>query len=181
MKRRPRPDSRVADLLASLPPEARARLRESPQPGWISPMLATLTYRRFSDPNWLFELKFDGERCLAFRNGTSVNLFSRNQKLLNNTYPEIAEAIGSQALDSFIVDGEIVAFDGDVTSFSRLQRRMQITDPVAARLTGVEVFYYIFDVPYLARYDTTAVALRHRKALVEHALSFAYPLLLTTD
>src|SRR5207237_2755154 len=94
MKRRPRPDSRVADLLASLPPEARARLRESPQPGWISPMLATLTYRRFSDPNWLFELKFDGERCLAFRNGSSVRLFSRNQKLLNNTYPEIAEAIG---------------------------------------------------------------------------------------
>ena len=89
------PDTRVADLLSSLPLEARARLRESPQPEWISPMLATLTYQRFSDPNWLFELKFDGERCLAFRNGSSVKLFSRNQKLLNNTYPEIADAIGS--------------------------------------------------------------------------------------
>src|SRR4030081_261485 len=124
-------DTRVADLLASLSPEARARLRRSPPPEWINPMLATLTHRRFSDPNWLFELKFDGERCLAFRHGNSVKLFSRNQKLLNNTYPEIADAIGSQALDNFVADGEIVAFDGDVTSFSRLQRRMQITDPVA--------------------------------------------------
>src|SRR5438309_5091371 len=180
MKRRPRPDSRVADLLASLPPEARARLRESPQPGWISPMLATLTYRRFSDPNWLFELKFDGERCLAFRNGNSVKLFSRNQKLLNNTYPEIADAIGSQRLDNFVVDGEIVAFDGDVNSFSRLQRRMQITDPVAARLTGVEIFYYIFDMPYLAGNDTTAVGQRYRKTLLEHALAFDDPLRFTT-
>src|SRR6266550_4892913 len=94
-------DRRVADLLASLPPEARARLRESPQPEWINPMLATLTHRRFSDPNWLFEPKFDGERCLAFRNGSSARLYSRNQKLLNNTYPEIAEAIAAQALDNF--------------------------------------------------------------------------------
>src|SRR4030081_2131732 len=96
-------DTRVRDLLASLPPEARARLKESPQPAWISPMLATLTYRRFSDPNWLFELKFDGERCLAFRNGSSVKLYSRNQKPLNNTYPEIADGITSQALDNFVV------------------------------------------------------------------------------
>ena len=168
-------DTRVADLLASLPPEARARLRESPQPAWINPMLATLTHRRFSDPNWLFEPKFDGERCLAFRKGGSVRLFSRNRKVLNGTYPEIVDAIASQTLDNFVVDGEIVAFDGDVTSFSRLQRRMQITDPIAARLTGVDVFYYIFDVPHLAGYDATAVGLRHRKLLLAGALSFDDP------
>ena len=168
-------DTRVADLLASLPPEARARLRESPQPEWINPMLATLTHRRFSDPNWLFEPKFDGERCLAFRKGGSVRLFSRNRKVLNGTYPEIVDAIASQTLDNFVVDGEIVAFDGDVTSFSRLQRRMQITDPIAARLTGVDVFYYVFDVPHLAGYDATAVGLRHRKLLLAGALSFDDP------
>ena len=138
-------------------------------------MLATLTHRRFSDPKWLFELKFDGERCLAFRNGSSVRLFSRNQKLLNNTYPEIGDAIAAQALDNFVVDGEIVAFDGAVTSFSRLQRRMQITDPIAARMTGVEVFYYVFDAPYLTGYDTTALGLVHRKAALERALSFEDP------
>src|SRR5216683_6791723 len=125
--------------------------------------------------NWLFELKFDGERCLAFRKGGSVRLFSRNRKLLNNTYPEIADAVGSQAFDNFVVDGEIVAFDGNVTSFSRLQRRMQITDPIAARLTGVDVFYYVFDVPHLAGYDATAVGLRHRMLLLAGALSFDDP------
>src|SRR5260370_18696691 len=143
-------------------------------------MLATLTHRRFSDPKWLVELKFDGERCLAFRNGSSVRLFSRNQKLLNNSYPEIGAAIAAQALDNFVVDGEIVALDGDVTSFSRLQHRMQITDPIAARMTGVEVFYYVFDAPNLAGYDTTAVGLRHRKAALERALSFEDPLRFTT-
>ena len=174
------PEVRLAGPLNRLPAEARARLRPSPHPDWISPMLATLTHRRFSDPNWLFELKFDGERCLAFRNGSSVRLFSRNQKRLNNTYPEIADAIAAQPLDNFVVDGEIVAFDGDVTSFARLQRRMQNTDPVAARMTGVEVFYYVFDVPYLAGYDTTAVALRHRKLVLERALIFDDPLRFTT-
>ena len=174
------PDLRVADPSESLPPEARACLHRRPQPDWIDPMLATLTHRRFSDPNWLFELKFDGERCLAFRNGGSVRLFSRNRKPLNNTYPEIADALGGQALDSFVVDGEIVAFDGEVPSFSRLQHRMQLTDPVAALKTGVEVFYYVFDVPYVAGYDTTAVGLRHRKALLAEALAFADPLRYTT-
>ena len=174
------PDARLADLVASLPPAARALLKERPQPDWINPMLATLTYRRFSDPNWLFELKFDGERCLAFRNGGNVKLFSRNQKLLNNTYPEIAGAIGSQTLDNFVLDGEIVAFEGDVTSFSKLQRRMQIMDPVAARMAGVEVFYYVFDTPYIAGYDTTALGLRYRKTLLHEALSFEDPLRYTT-
>jgi bifunctional non-homologous end joining protein LigD len=170
---------RVADLLASLPPEARSRLRKSRQPEWINPMLATLTHRRFSDPNWLFEPKFDGERCLAFRSGSNVRLFSRNRKLLNNAYPEIAEALGAERVDDFVVDGEIVAFDGDVTSFSRLQRRMQLNDPVAARMTGIEVFYYVFDVPYAVGFDTTSVGLRQRKALLRRALSLDDPLRFT--
>jgi DNA ligase D-like protein (predicted ligase) len=139
-------------------------------------MLATLTYRRFSDPNWLFEPKFDGERCLAFRAGNMVRLFSRNRKLLNGTYPEIADAIGALARNDCVVDGEIVAFDGDVPSFSRLQRRMQLTDPVAARNTGVDVVYYLFDTPYVAGYDITAVALRHRKVVLARTLSFVDPL-----
>ena len=60
------------------------------------------------------------------------------------------------------------------------RRRMQMTDPIAARLTGVEVFYYVFDIPYMAGYDTTAVGLRHRKTLLHKALSFEDPLRYTT-
>ena len=55
-------------------------------------MLATLTDEPFSREGWLFEPKLDGERCLVFRNETKLELYSRNQKLLNTKYPELVEA-----------------------------------------------------------------------------------------
>ena len=78
--------------LHGLPAEAKARLRERAQPRWVAPMLATLTDQRFSREGWLFEPKWDGERCLAFRRGRDLSLFSRNRKRLNDKYPEIAAA-----------------------------------------------------------------------------------------
>jgi ATP-dependent DNA ligase len=53
----------------------------SRQPGWLEPELATLTEDRFSDPAWLFERKFDGERCLAFRAGQQLRLMTRNRQV----------------------------------------------------------------------------------------------------
>src|ERR1700716_4543178 len=100
--------------LHGLPAEAKARLRERAQPKWIAPMLATLTDERFSRDGWLFEPKWDGERCLAFRRGQDLNLFSRNQIQLNAKYPEVVEAIYQQETTSFIADGELVAFDGAI-------------------------------------------------------------------
>ncbi len=82
-------------------------------------MLATLTKERFSDPAWIFERKLDGERCLAFRRGNEVRLLSRNQKLLDNHYPEIADALAGQPGPDLVVDGEIVAFSEGQTDFSR--------------------------------------------------------------
>jgi ATP-dependent DNA ligase len=52
----------------------------------------------------------------------------------------------------------------------------RVADPVAARLTGVDVFYYVFDLPYVAGYDTTDAGLRHRKVLLSETLSFRDPL-----
>jgi len=57
----------------------------------MSPMLAILTDERFSDPNWLFERKLDGIRCLAFKKGPRVTLLSRNRARKNATYPELVE------------------------------------------------------------------------------------------
>lgn len=126
-----------------LDPEARERLRPQEQPDWISPMLATLTYVHFSDPDWIYERKLDGERALAFRKKDTARLMSRNKKDLYAPYPEVVEALGALEAEDFIVDGEIVAFEGHCTSFSRLQGRMQIKDPDEARATGIEVFYYL--------------------------------------
>lgn len=139
-------------------------------------MLATLTRDYFSDPDWVFERKLDGERCLAFREGKELRLLSRNRKELNDTYPEMVEALRKQKAGDFIVDGEIVTFEGAVTSFSRLQQRMQLRDPEEALQSGVPVFYYIFDLLYLDGHDTTQVPLRHRKALLKRALRFKDPL-----
>src|SRR4030088_3098182 len=81
------------NLLDGLLAEAKARIRNRAQPKWVAPMLATLTDEVFSRQGWLFEPKWDGERCLAFRSGRDLNLFSRNRIRLNAKYPEVIEAI----------------------------------------------------------------------------------------
>jgi DNA ligase D-like protein (predicted ligase) len=149
-----------------------ADLRQTSQPDWVEPMLAILTDERFSDPGWIFERKLDGERCLAFRKGQRVELYSRNRKRLNDRYPELVEALGAHALPRLIVDGEIVAFEHGQPSFARLQGRMQLRDPDQARRSGIAVFLYLFDILYLDRYDTSHLALRDRKALLSEELSF---------
>ncbi|WP_163760847.1 non-homologous end-joining DNA ligase [Mycobacterium botniense] len=154
----------------------RALLREEPVPDWAPPMLATLTEKRFSDPQWIFETKFDGERCLAFRDGDRVRLRSRNRHLLNGTYPELVDALGTQGPSRFVVDGEIVAFRGRHTSFARLQARMGITDPQRARATGIAVFYYLFDLLHLEGKAVTALPLIWRKQLLRDAFEFRDPL-----
>jgi ATP-dependent DNA ligase len=114
------------NLLGRLPADAKARPRKGAQPKWVAPMSATLTDEVFSRQGWLFEPKWDGERCLAFRRGRDLDLFSRNRIRLNAKYPEVVEAIYQQQATSFIADGEIVTFDGDITSFAKLQARMQV-------------------------------------------------------
>jgi bifunctional non-homologous end joining protein LigD len=159
-------------LFDDLPADARARLRKRTQPSWFPPMLATLVHQAFSREGWLFEQKLDGERCLVFRNGEQLNLFSRNHQLLNLRYPELVEAFQVQKEESFIVDGEIVAFKGGLTSFTKLQQRMQVQQPSAQLRRRVPVWFYAFDLMYLASYDTREVPLRYRKDLLAKALDF---------
>ncbi len=166
--------------LKELAEEEREALKRRKQPSWTEPMLATLADEPFSDDNWIFERKLDGERCLVFREDGDVTLYSRNKKNLNNTYPEICDALDNQSVDTFIVDGEIVAFSGGRTSFSRLQRRMQIDDPDEARASSIAVYYYVFDVLHLQGYDCTGLALRVRKRVLKRALSFTRPMRYTT-
>src|ERR1051325_2105146 len=166
-------------LLDRLPPDARAKLRKAKQPDWFVPMLATLTEEHFSRKGWLFEPKLDGVRCLVFRNASGVNLYSRNQKLLNSKYPELVEAFRKQKAAAFIVDGEIVAFENGITSFAKLQQRMQIQEPSQDLRRRVPVWFYAFDLLFLGAYDLRQVPLRHRKSLLGVALKFEEPLRLT--
>jgi bifunctional non-homologous end joining protein LigD len=167
---------RFDDPLKRLSPKARQRLVASAPPSWVEPMLATLTKKRFSDPAWIFERKLDGERCLAFRTGKEARLLSRNRQVLNDHYPEIADALANQAGPDLVVDGEVVALSAGETDFSLLERRMEVADPNRARRSGIAVFHYLFDIVYLDGFDLTALALRDRKRLLRASVSFRGPL-----
>ena len=166
----------MRDLLSQLPPEERRKIVKAEQPEWTEPMLATLTRERFSSPDWIFERKLDGARVLAYKSGDIVRLLSRNKKLLTGTYPEVAEALMVQPETSFILDGEVVAFKGEQTSFEVLQGRIGVSNPEEARKRGVEIFYYIFDILYMAGYDLTSLPLVARKELLRRALVYKDPL-----
>lgn len=162
----------MTEYFKGLSKEEKGRLKKSQQPDWIAPMLAILTDKRFSDPNWTYERKFDGERALAFRNGKKVELLSRNHKAIGHTYPELVDALSHQACKDFVVDGEVVTFENGVTSFSRLQQRMQIKDPQKARASNVAVYFYLFDILHLDGYALDRLHLRTRKGLLKGAISF---------
>jgi DNA ligase D-like protein (predicted ligase) len=166
----------VTSLLDRLPDEQRALVRRQPRPEWTEPMLATLTDKRFSDPDWIYERKLDGERVLALAGGGRVRLLSRNRKALNGTYPEVAESLAAQDVADFVADGEVVAFEGSRTSFARLQGRMQIHDPARARDTGIAVHCYLFDLIHLDGQALSRLPLRTRKSLLRRAIEFSEPL-----
>jgi bifunctional non-homologous end joining protein LigD len=142
----------------------------TPLPDRVEPMKAVLTDERFSDPDWIFERKLDGIRCIAIKAEQRVRLLSRNHLSLNSRFPEIVEALEGDPATQLVVDGEVVAFDGAQTSFARLQQRGE---------RPVSVFYYVFDVLHAGGEDTTALPLRERKALLRTLLGFHGPVRLT--
>lgn len=150
-----------------------------PHPDWLSPMKAVLTDDRFSDPDWIFERKLDGVRLLLFKHGDDVRLLTRNRKDRSSAYPELVGALARQSVDDIVLDGEVVAFDGRQTSFSRLQGRMQLQDPDEARRTGIAVYGYLFDVLHVDGRDLRDLPLRDRKRVLRAAVDFEDPLRFT--
>ena len=145
-------------------------------PSWAQPQLATLTKDRFSDPQWLFERKLDGERLLAFRDASGVRLLTRNDRDVTATFPEVADALRAQQADGFVVDGEVVAFRDGQTSFSRLQQRLGVAHPAPGLIEDFPVTYYIFDVLFAGGHDIRRLPQRERKERLSALLDFTGPL-----
>jgi DNA ligase D-like protein (predicted ligase) len=127
-------------------------------------MLATLTDRRDFDDHWLLERKFDGERCVARKEGSEVRLWSRNAKDLTSAYPEVRNAVVVQRSRDLLLDGEVVAFDGDQTSFTRLQQRLGVSRPSSEQLAKYPVVYCVFDLLEEGGEDLTGLPLSERRA-----------------
>jgi DNA ligase D-like protein (predicted ligase) len=155
-----------------LSPTDRSRLALAPAVGWRAPMLPSLAGTPPAGAGWVFERKFDGVRVIASRDGGRTALFSRTQRAVDASYPELAEALSAQPATRFVVDGEIVAFDGARTSFERLQARIHLTRPDQIRATGVSVVLCLFDLLVIGDVDVTRVSLRSRKELLQEAFAF---------
>ena len=121
----------------------------------VALMLATLTEGRDFGDDFLLERKFDGERCVARKDGGELRLESRTGNDLTGTYPEVVAAVASQRPRSLVLDGEVVAYEGGQTSFGRLQQRLGVRTPSAALLPSaarpaVELGHPVYDCLYLA-------------------------------
>lgn len=150
-----------------------AQAKKAPMPYTFEPMLATLHRSPFSAEDWIYERKFDGIRLLVFRDGDHVELYTRNGKYRNGHFPELVELFAAQPCERFVLDGEVVAFDGETTSFSRLQQRSGISDPEAARASGIKIYFYVFDSPWLEDYEIRRVPLRERKQIIREVLDYS--------
>lgn len=163
-------------LLEKLPQDIQKKLVKKKMLTFEKPMLATLTKDRFSDKNWIFERKFDGERCLIFKDHEKVFLKSRNDKSLNATYPELIDAAKKFNVDQIILDGEVVAFEGKATSFEKLQPRFGLRDSKKALATGVKIYIYVFDILYLDGYSLMHLPLEYRKNILKNVIHFKDPI-----
>ena len=139
-------------------------------------MLASLADRPVDDDGWLFEPKYDGIRLIGARDADTAAVWTRNGVDRSHSYPELVDALLDQASTRFVVDGEVVAFDGQRTSFQRLQQRSGIDDPERARHSGIAVYYYLFDLLHVDGHDLESVPLHRRKAALADVIDHHDPL-----
>jgi bifunctional non-homologous end joining protein LigD len=135
---------------------AKARLK------FVEPMKAAVNAAPPFNGLWLYEVKFDGFRVLAIKNGKEVELWSRNQKPLNERFPEVVKAVGKLPLKSFVIDGEVCALDEHGrSSFQLLQNQGETNHPVV---------YYAFDVLFEGAKDLRELPLTERKTRLDKIL-----------
>ena len=147
---------------------AMKRSGEHKVPFRTSPMLATLVDDPFNEPNWIFEEKYDGVRMLAYKEGSQVELVSRNAINRTERYPAIAAAIKNLPPETLVLDGEVVVFDAkDVSRFQLLQQSKGTPK------------YAVFDCLYANGEDLRKKPLSERRVALERLVRAQPPLLLS--
>jgi bifunctional non-homologous end joining protein LigD len=162
-KRKPAPKAKRARLAhESSVPELASLPKATPR--FVQPMKPRLVGQPPPDGHWTYELKFDGIRAIAIKSGREVRLISRNEKELNGRFPEIVDACDGFNAEEWVIDGEIVALDGEGrSSFQLLQR---------AELEGKDapLVFYVFDLLQLNGRNTMSLPLVQRKEFLARLL-----------
>jgi bifunctional non-homologous end joining protein LigD len=137
------------------------RTERTPIPGIIKPMLCTLVARPFTEPGWMYEVKWDGYRIIAYKEGRSVTLRSRKGLDYTNRYSVVADAI-KEIRGDFVMDGEVVAFDEEGKVNFDLVQKANPDAPLA---------YYAFDILWKDGKSLMKRPLRERKNILQKLLS----------
>ncbi len=141
---------------------ARSMPKRDPIPHPKALMLATLVDEPFDDPDWLFEIKWDGYRALCTIEQDSFSLVSRNGLDMLRRFPDLKDLAGAFASVPIVVDGEICSLDAKGrSSFQRLQEAMR---------KPVGLTYVAFDLLYADGADLRSKPLEERKALLERMI-----------
>jgi bifunctional non-homologous end joining protein LigD len=142
-------------------------------PGQFPFALAKLVNEPVEGAEWLYEIKYDGVRALAIRDGGSVRIFGRSGIEATANYPEVVLALGKLPFVRFVLDGEIIAFGSDGRpSFQVLQRRIQAHDrgQIAAMALARPAPYFVFDLLVFDRFDLRGLDLETRKKLLRRMI-----------
>lgn len=164
------PESDTSSVLASFGnPSSIPGATKATMPTSLTPMLATLSSKLPTGPEWIFEPKWDGVRSLCFIRDGQVSLVSRTGKPMDQQYSELTDLPRILNVSEAIIDGEIVAVDDKGRpSFSVLQSRIGASAAKSKKLAETTpVFLFAFDLLYLNGYDLRGATLLDRKALLK--------------
>jgi bifunctional non-homologous end joining protein LigD len=179
-----RVDARYALFPISSPPAEGERPKEwmihrmdppadagrEPMPEHVKPMLARPGSLPRKDDGWVYEIKWDGVRAIAYSTPGELRLESRNLKEITRSYPELGRLNRALSSHAAILDGEIVAFDEQGRpSFAALQRRMHVGSPTQAKrlAKASPVTYMIFDLLWLDGHSLVGLSYEQRRELLD--------------
>ncbi|QMT62063.1 DNA ligase D [Legionella sp. PC997] len=145
-------------------------LPESPFPQSLSPQLATLAKEAPEGNEWIHEIKYDGYRMLAFKEGSSVRMMSRNHKNWTKEFRVVADAIAKLPIKNLLLDGELVILDEESRPNFQLMQ-----NSIKGR-TDKQFIYYLFDIVYYDKWNLCSLPLLKRKEILKSLIPDFHPI-----
>lgn len=143
---------------------------KAPFPRNVKPALAYLIEEPFNDANYFFEMKFDGVRVIAYKQGKNVEIFSRRGNNLNDIFPEVVAAVLKLKNKNIVLDGEVVAVrKSKILGFQEIQPRLGVgnSEEVEELMVSHPVVFFVFDFLHVDGWSVVNVPFVERKKLLK--------------